>query len=351
MKFTDNVRGLAFTLKARQAWIGRRRTFLLLLGFLCCTQRPFAQSTNPLRLVQTIPLPGVKGRIDHLAWDSEHGRLVVAALGNNTMEVLDVKAGKVVHTATGLHEPQGIAFVPKVNRLFVANGQGSGIDVLEGATYANVQAIPLGDDSDNVRYDPAAREIIVGFGSGGLAFIDAQSNEKRGEVHLAGHPESFQLESAGTRIFVNVPTARHIAVVDRKQRKVLSTWPLAGAQSNFPMTLDETHYRLIIGCRNPAKALVYSTESGKVMTSLDIVGDTDDLFYDAPRKRLYVSGGAGFLDVFQQKEVDHYVRLAHLPTAAGARTSLFVPKTGRLYLAVPHRGAQKAEIRVYAVQD
>ena len=156
-----------------------------------------------------------------------------------------------------------------------------------------------------------------------------------------------QLQRAGARVFVNVPTARHIAVVDRVSLKVVATWPVVTATSNFPMALDEVNHRVFVGCRRPAKVLVYDTAAGKESGSFDIVGDTDDLFYDAARKRLYISGGEGYLDVFQAQDANRFSRIAHLPTAAGARTSLFVPDLGRLYLAVPHRGNQKAEIRIY----
>ena len=115
------------------------------------------------------------------------------------------------------------------------------------------------------------------------------------------------------------------------------------------MALDEGNHRLFIGCRRPAKGLVYDTMTGKVTTSFSIVGDTDDLFYDAARKRVYVSGGEGYLDAFQDQGSGSFTRVARVQTAAGARTSLFVPERSQLYLAVPHRGSQKAEVRVYDV--
>ena len=207
--------------------------------------------------------------------------------------------------------------------------------------------VRLGDDSDNVRYDAAAKRLYVGFGSGALAAIDPSDGRVLAQVKLPAHPESFQLEREGTRVFVNVPTARQVVVVDRASMKVTGTWPVATADANYPMSLDEAGHRLFIGCRRPAKALVVDTGSGKEVGSFDIVGDTDDLFYDATRKRIYVSGGGGYLDVFQNEGANRFTRLAHIVTASGARTSLFVPEQGRLYLAVPHRGSQKAEIRVY----
>ena len=302
---------------------------------------------DPLSLIRTVELPGVEGRIDHLAVDVTRQRLFVAALGNNTVEVIDVKDGRHVKSLPGFREPQGIAVVPDARLVAVANGQGEGVQMIDAVEYRPTKSIPLGDDSDNVRYDAAAKRLFVGFGSGALAAIDPTDSKVVGQVKLPGHPESFQLEATGARVFVNVPTADQIAVVDRAAMKIVATWPVSSAKANFPMALDEANHRLFIGCRRPAKVLVYDTTNGKEVASFDIVGDTDDLFYDAARKRLYVSGGEGFIDVFQQQDGNRFTRTARLTTAPGARTSLFVPGLNRLYLAVPHRGTQKAEIRVF----
>jgi DNA-binding beta-propeller fold protein YncE len=301
----------------------------------------------PLNLVGTIDLPRVEGRIDHLAIDAGRQRLFVAALGNNTVEVLDVRSGTHLKSLPGFREPQGIAVAADANLVAVANGQGKGVQTLDVNDFHSVKMIRLGDDADNVRYEAASKRVFVGYGSGALAALGAADGKVLGEAKLSGHPESFQLERAGSRIFVNVPTADHIAVVDRFAMKVVAIWPVVGARSNFPMALDEESHRLFIGCRAPAKVLVYDTTSGKQNGSFEIVGDTDDLFYDAARKRLYVSGGAGYVDVFQQDGSNRFLRVAHMATAAGARTSLFVRDQNRLYLAVPHRGSQKAEIRIY----
>jgi DNA-binding beta-propeller fold protein YncE len=302
---------------------------------------------QPLGLVRTIDLPRVEGRIDHLAIDMAAQRLFVAALGNNTVDVLDLRSGTHVKSLPGFREPQGIAVVPDAKLVAVANGQGEGVQMIDVVDYRVTKSIRLGDDSDNVRYDAAAKRLFVGFGSGALAAITPTDGKVLGEAKLAGHPESFQLEHSGPRTFVNVPTADQIAIVDRNALKVIATWPVTSAKANFPMALDEANHRLFIGCRRPAKVLVYDTTSGKETGSFEIVGDTDDLFYDAARKRLYVSGGEGYVDVFQQDDSNRFPRIAHMPTAAGARTSLFVPDQNRLYVAVPHRGSQKAEIRIY----
>jgi DNA-binding beta-propeller fold protein YncE len=308
-----------------------------------------APTDTPLVFAGAIELPGVEGRIDHLAVDAAAQRLYVAALGNNTVEVLDLRSGSRVKSVSGFREPQGIAVVPDLKIVAVANGQGEGVQFIDPGDYHVARAVRLGDDSDNVRYDSIGRRLLVGFGGGALAAIGPADGRVLGEAKLAGHPESFQLEHVGTRVFVNVPGADQIAVVDRTAMKVVAVWPVVGANANFPMALDEANHRVLVGCRRPAKALVYDTNTGKAAGSFDIVGDTDDLFYDAARDRLYVSGGEGFLDVFQGQDANHFVRLAHVATAAGARTSLFVPELARVYVAVPHRGAQRAEIRIYDV--
>jgi len=302
---------------------------------------------QPLRLVGAIELPGVEGRIDHLAFDPATHRLFVAALGNNTVEVLDVGSQKHLTSLKGFREPQGLAVLTGGNLVAVANGQGDGVQLVDAGTFQTRTHVRLGDDADNVRYDGAANRAYVGFGSGALAAIDTLKGVVLGQAALAGHPESFQLERNGPRIFVNVPSAGHIAVVDRNGTKVVATWPVATAAANFPMALDESNHRLFVGCRRPAKVLVYDTTNGKPLTSFDTVGDTDDLFYDAPRHRLYVSGGDGFLDVSEAGDTGHITRSGHIATAPGARTSLFVSDESRLYLAVPRRGSQRAEIRIY----
>jgi DNA-binding beta-propeller fold protein YncE len=324
------------------------RTFIVVVVFGFLTFRQ-ASSEAPLGLVGSIALPGVEGRIDHLAFDSEAKRLFVAALGNNTVEVLDLKTNRHVKSLPGFKEPQGIAVASDANAVVVANGQGDGVQFLDANDFRSTRAVHLGGDSDNVRYDPVAKRLLVGFGAGALAAINSRDGQVLAEARLAGHPESFQLERGGGRIFVNVPSADQIAVVDSGSMKGIATWPVVGATANYPMALDEANHRLFVGCRRPARVLVYDTTTGRITGSFAIVGDTDDLFYDTGRKRLYVSGGDGYLDVFQD-EAGRFNRLAHLATAAGARTSLFVPEANRLYLAVPHRRAQNAEIWIYEVR-
>ena len=314
--------------------------YVLALGVLQPTS-----AQRPLTLTATIELPRVEGRIDHLSFDAASQRLFVAALGNNTVEVVDLRTSTVAKSVAGFHEPQGLQVIPPAKSVAVANGKSGNLQWLDATSYQITRTTSLGDDADNV-FDGGPR-VYVGYGSGAIAAVGAADSKVQGEAKLAGHPESFQLERSGPRIFVNVPTADQIAIVDRSTMKVTATWPVTTARANYPMALDEAGHRLFIGCRRPAKVLVYDTVSGKETGAFDIVGDTDDLFYDAPRRRLYVSGGEGFIAVFQQSDANRFARLDRMRTAAGARTSLFVAEQSRLYLAVPHRGAQKAEIRVY----
>jgi DNA-binding beta-propeller fold protein YncE len=302
---------------------------------------------EPLRYVGSIELPHVEGRIDHLAFDAVRQRLFVAGLGNNTVEVLDVNSREHLRSLPGFREPQGIAVATDANVIGVANGEGEGIQLLDAEDFHRVRSVVLGDDSDNARYDSDARLLYVGYGSGAVAVVRPDDGKVVGTVKLDGHPESFQLEKASSRLYVNVPTADQIAVIDRNAMKVVTTWPVRAAKANFPMALDEANHRLFIGCRRPAKVLVVDTASGRETGAVDIVGDTDDLFYDPTEQRLYVSGGDGFLDAFQAVPTGGLTRIAHVRTAPGARTSLFVANQNRIYLAVPHRGSQRAEVRLY----
>jgi DNA-binding beta-propeller fold protein YncE len=335
------------------------RTFIGLSVFVVvvagCARTSTAQGPvkegQVLRQVQTIELPGVEGRIDHFAADVKGGRLFMAALGNGTLEVIDTAAGRRVGSVTGLHKPQGVGFVPETGEIVVACGDDGTVRFYDAGTLKPTGVIEGLDDADNVRYDGPAGRLYVGYGGGALAVIDARQRKKVGEVRLEGHPESCEVEREGKRIFVNVPEAKHVAVVDRQRGVVEAKWPLGEAKANFPMALDEANHRLMVGCRQPARLVVFDTEGGKVVGSLPCAGDTDDVFYDAARRRVYVSGGAGEVSVVAQKSADAYEAVGAVKTAAGARTSYFVAETGRLYVAVPRRGSQAAEIRAFEVAD
>jgi outer membrane protein assembly factor BamB len=227
------------------------------------------------------------------------------------------------------------------------------LDIYDSQSLKLLNQVELGEDTDNIRYDPATKRAYVGYGTGNssaLGVVGVDIAAKVEDIELSGHPESFQLEGNGKRIFVNVPTSGHVEVADREKGAVLETWPIEDAQENFPMALDEADHRLFIGTRNPAKLLVFDTETGKTVTGLDSSGDADDIFYDAKTKRIYVSGGEGAVSIFEQTDPDSYRLAGKVDTAEGARTSLLVAESGTLYVAIPHHGSQQAEVRAFEIE-
>jgi DNA-binding beta-propeller fold protein YncE len=323
--------------------------YALIACLIAVGMAPTQTPSSLLRAVGAVALPGVEGRFDHFSVDLENRRLFLAALGNNTVEVVDLTTNGLVKSLKGVEEPQGVKYLPDARRIVVANGGDGTVAFIDGQTLNQAAKAKLSGDADNVRYDQRNGRVYVGYAGGALAVLDS-AGKQLGDIRLAGHPESFQLETSGSRIFVNVPSAGHIAVIDRVKQSVVATWPVTQARSNYPMALDEEHHRLLVGCRSPARLLVYDTASGKLVTTVDIVGDTDDLFLDSSARRVYVAGGEGFITVLEQTDADHYRPLEKIATAPGARTALFVPELDRLFLAVPHRGAQRAEVRIFATK-
>jgi DNA-binding beta-propeller fold protein YncE len=303
--------------------------------------------TSPLRLVQTITLPGVEGRIDHLAVDVAGQRLFVCALGNGSLETVDLKTGQRVQSIPGFKEPQGVRFLPESGLVVVASGGDGTATFLDGNPLKRAKTIPVGADADNVRYDAAHRKIYIGR-DGALVVLDPHERARIADIPLDGHPESFQLDSAG-HIYVNIPQRQKVAVVDVAKGSVMGSWPLSGVAANYPMAIDEASHRLFVATRRPPRLLVFDTTTGHDVATLEIDGDSDDLFYDAARRRLYAICGDGSVVVLAQADADHYQTVARIPTVAGARTGLFVPELSRLYVAVPHRTNPTAAIRVYDV--
>jgi DNA-binding beta-propeller fold protein YncE len=284
--------------------------------------------TNALTLVKTIPLPDVRGRIDHFALDAEGQRLFIAALGNDTVEVLDLASGIRIHSIGGCSAPQGLAFVPQENHLLIANGSSGVVKILDATSFQMLHALKHLPDADNARY--ADGLFCVGYGDGALAIINATNGDLIASIPLDAHPESFQLEQRGHEIFVNVPDAREIEVVDRSQRKVVAKVK-SEFGDNFPMALDEANHRLFIGCRRPARLLVLDTTNLRKIGEAEISGDADDLYYDARRKSIYASCGEGFIDVI---DADNYQLRERIRTDSGTRTSFFWPERNELFLAV-----------------
>ena len=274
----------------------------------------------PLQLEEQIPVPGVAGRLDHFTADAKRRRLFVSALGNNTLEVIDVFAGRVIHSIKGLAQPQGPLYVPDVDKLYVANAEDGKVRVYDGATYTPRKTIDFGKDPDNMRYDEASKTVFVGFGEddGGIAMIDPKIDERTGRVYKTdGHPESFQVEASGGHIFVNVPDAGFVVEsIDRKSGAV-TKWPLKGLRGNYAMALNEQDHRLFTITRKTPMMVVLNTETGSEVARMRVAGECDDVYFDASRKRIYVIGAEGFISVVQQNDPDHYELLANVLDAHG----------------------------------
>lgn len=324
------------------------------VSLLLVAAAAYSQASGPLRLVDTVRLPNVHGRIDHMDIDLAGHRLFMSALGNNTVEVFDLSTNRLVHTIGGLHEPQGVTYVPRSSHIFVANGDDGTVRIFDGKTYEHLKTVRLASDADDTRLDAAGRHVYVGYGdvgNAGIAILDGATGEQVGAIKLPAHPEGFQLEEKGSRIYVNIPSANNIvAVVDGNERRIVATWKLGTAQDNFPMALDEAHHRLFIVCRAPAELLVLDTNSGKILAKIPCVGHADDVWYDPARRRIFVSGGDGHITAVSQEDADHYRKIADVTTAPGGRTSFLAPQLGRLYLGVWGRNGSPEELRVYAVQ-
>jgi YVTN family beta-propeller protein len=298
---------------------------------------------TPLQLEAKIALGDVRGRIDHMAIDLARRRLYVAELGNDSVSIVDLDARKVMHRIFRLSEPQGVAYVPGSDALYVANARDGSVRIFRAGDFSSAGRIDLGDDADNIRV--ARDRVFVGYGDGALAAIDPSSGKKVADIKLKAHPESFQLEPDGRRIFVNLPKAHAIAVVDRESGKDVSHWPMHGS-GNFPMAVDRETKQVLVVFRDPARLVVLSMRGGEVIANAATCGDADDVFVDPKRRLVFVSCGEGVVDVHDAHDPTH-PRVARIPTVAGARTSLFVPEMDRLYVAVRARGGEPAAIWVF----
>ena len=317
----------------------------LLAALSCCGGSPTTPPGRaPLILERTIPLPGVKGRIDHLAIDVAGGRLFVSALGDSAVEVVDLPAGRATARITGQSEPQGVAWLAERHELVVASGDGQ-VVFYGGERLAPLTRLKLGDAAADVRVDPAGGQPVVGYGAGAVAEIDPISRRVIRSVRTPGHPEGFQLD--GSRVYVNVPDAARIVTGDLASGGQLAAWPTPGARWNFPMALDKAHGVLAVVFRLPARLRLLDIASGRLLLNTATCGDADDLFFDPARRRLYVICGSGAIDVQQATGAADYRPLARIATRSGARTGLFSVETGRLYVAARAAGGSEAAILVY----
>jgi len=316
---------------------------------------------QPLRLVQTIPLPNVKGRIDHMEVDVKGERLFAAGLENGTLEVVDLQAGKWMRSIPGFKKPQGALYVPELNKLFVASGDDGMLRVFWGDTLDLLDPIPLDRGPNRVVYEPHSKLVYVGYGGkdagkdyGEVGIIDAKNDKHIGDIKIVAHPSELLLDKSGTTLFVSVSVANRIQVIDTSKRQVVSTWQVS-SQHPGDAAFDESTSRLFIGTRTPPEMIVMDSKSGKEVAHLPTADGMDGVYFDAPRKRVYVSGGrelpSGFVYVYQQTDADHYEIVGKVVTRGGAGTSLWSPALNRYYVATPANEGADAAILVYAPGD
>lgn len=321
-------------------------------------QIPRDEEFEPLVFDRIIPMPAVEGRIDHITVDPESGRIFAAVYGNDTVEVLDVHRARemaVIHG--GLGEPQGVAFLPDANRIAVTSDIGGTVSFFDATNYSRIGSVSFADDADQIRYDSSAHRLYVGYGDdaeSAIGIIDTETWQKLPQTYrLDAHPESFQVDEAGHRIFVNVASKGEVQVIHLDTSKI-DTWKLPGAWENFPIALDLKDHRIFVAARRPARMMVLDSDTGNLIASLPGADDTDDMWYDATRHRIYEPSGEGFIFVYQQVTPDIYDRVAKIPTAIGARTSAYFGQVGKhnsLYVAVPPRANRGAEMWLFETRD
>jgi DNA-binding beta-propeller fold protein YncE len=315
--------------------------------------QPAKGKKSVLERIQKIKLSGrVDKKLDHLAIDSARNRLFVANMANRTLDIIDLKEGKLLQSIPDQKGIQGVTYSPQHDRVFVGLGVGGYCNTFDGEKYTLLKSFPFPTDADNVRFDPQTCMVYVAHLEKSLGIVDAKELTVKADLKLPGFPESLTLESHRPRMYMNTPSPASVMVFDTEKQKVIKTYPLKLASGNYPLALDEKNRRLFIGCRKEPMVIVMDSETGKEITSVPVPKDIDDLFFDAKRKRLYAACGEGFLAIIRQMGADHYEPFEKITTAKMARTCLFDPESSRLFLAVPNfSGMEGPEIWVYRVHE
>ena len=315
-----------------------------------------AQNSGPLRQVMKIPLPEVSGRIDHLAVDLTRKRIFLAALEKNSVEVVDVARGTVTRTLAGFEKPQGLLFVPRLDRLFVASGKDGSVKAFDGAALTPSASARVSLGADALGFDQKADELYVGSGGadagkeqGDLTVFDARTLSPRASLTADAHAGGSIPDASSKRMFVLVPEKSEVMVLDPSTHRVKATWAIAGIQKDVAIALDDKNHRLFLGVRTPPGIVVLNSDTGQKVAVVPTVATLDGLSFDASTRRIYTTGGEGFLDVTQQIDADHYRQIARIPTRPVARTSLLVPHWRRLFVAVPRDKDRPAELRVFEI--
>jgi len=326
-------------------------TYILCINCLTSCKGQESFGTDHLKLEKVIEIPGVGGRIDHMAINLKERVVYIAALGNNTIEVLDLKKGAIIRSIKGVEEPQGIAYIPEQNEIAVASGGNGNCVFFNATTFEKVATVHLAGDADNIRYDAVEKKMYVGYGNGAMALIDPVAHKQTGNVKLSGHPESFTLDKKNNKLYVNVPDDHNITVIDLQRFTIANTWKINKYRANFPMALDTFSNLIFVGYRHPAVLVAYDGKTGKQVIANQLVGDVDDIFYYANKQEIIASGGDGSINIFKRGHGTTLKRVADIPTRAGARTSLLIPSLQSFILAERANGGNAATITVYKIND
>jgi len=314
---------------------------------------PAAQTRPPLRQVATIAMPNVQGRIDHFNVDVPGRRLFIAALGNHSIEVVNLKTRKWVRSIPAVKKPQGVWYVPNLRKLFIADGEAGDVKVYGGSDLRLLASIPLDLGPDAEAYDPARQRLYVGYGGedagkayGEVGVIDAASDKHLGDIRTDAHPGAILVAQPGRTIFITVPKTREISEIDTRAGRIVAAWKSKDG-SPVSLALDRARDRLFVGTRKPAQVEVYDTRTHRWIANLPSVDLMDGLYYDAAHRRIYASGGGGYVAVYRQSSADRYQQLAKIPTGPNGRTSLWIRQLNRYYVALPADTGHGAEVLVY----
>ncbi len=336
--------------------LGLSFSLLFALGFVLPAG---SQEKKPLKLIATTPLPGFSGDFDHFALDLKGKRLFLTAEDHKTVDVFDLE-GKHIHSITGFGQPHAALFLPETNKLIVTDGDDDfgRVELVSGEDYKILSTIKLPNGVDSAVFDPTSQYYYVASGGAesakthALSIIDTKTFKLVGEITLPGNEsEAMAIDKEGKKMYVSLRATNEVGVVDMATRKVVTRWPIPGATTANSLVLDEANHRVFIGTRKPPKFFAFDTASGKVVASLPCAPLHDDMWLDAARKRIYVTGSEN-TTVFEQKDADHYSHLADVPTGFRAKTSILVPELNRIYMAVSGKGkpGAKLALQIYELQ-
>jgi len=319
-----------------------------------------AQEKPLLKLVATTPLPGFSGDFDHFGVDLKGNRLFLTAEEHQSVEVFDLHTGKRIQSIAGFEEPHALIYLPDSDRLIVTDGNEKAgmVRLVSGKDYKFLDTIKLLPNVDAALFNPVNKYYYVEVGGGAsqakthlLSIIDTKTFKHVGDITLPGNrSEAMAIDRAGKKMYVNLTGVDRVGVVDLDTRQMVAEWPVPDAHVENSMALDEPNHRLFIATRQPAKFFVYNTDTGKVVTVMPCADTNDDMWLDAARKRIYVTG-SDTASIFEQQDADHYRHVAEVPTGFRARTSVFVPSLNRLYVAVSAKGKPDAKmsLQIYEV--